>query len=205
MIVSCGDSFFYGSDLQDTRNTWPSLIAKYLGRDYQCLAQPGVGNLQILKQILEAQSQFGNSAVYLINWTWIDRFDYVNTEDEQWHTVRPSLDDATRDPAYYRFFHSELADKFTNLVYISQAIQALQQHRYIMTYMDPLLFDTQWHAPVYVQTLQQQIKPHLKSFDGHTFLEWSRSQRFPESDRWHPLEPAHEAAAEHWLPWVRVL
>jgi hypothetical protein len=205
MIVSCGDSFFYGSDLQDTLNTWPSLIAKRLGHEYHCQARPGVGNLQILKQILEAQQQFGNSAVYLINWTWIDRFDYINTQDEQWHTVRPSLDDATRDPAYYRLFHSEQADKFTNLVYISQAIQALQGHRYLMTYMDPLMFDQQWHAPDYIKTLQDKVRTHLNSFDGQTFLEWSRSNGYPESKHWHPLETAHQAAADHWSEKVQSL
>jgi hypothetical protein len=205
MIVSCGDSFFYGSDLPNTNLTWPSLIAKQLGHDYHCSARAGVGNLQILNQILEAKEQFGQSAIYLINWTWIDRFDYISTEDEQWHTVRPSLDDPIRDPAYYRLFHSEHADKFTNLVYISQAIQALQGHRYIMTYMDQLLLDTQWHAPLYIQTLQQQVQTHLKTFNGQTFLEWSRAQGYPESNRWHPLEQAHAHAAEHWLPWARVL
>jgi hypothetical protein len=164
-----------------------------------------VGNLQILKQVLEAQQQFGNSTIYLVNWTWTDRFDYISTQDEQWHTVRPSLDDSTRDPAYYRFFHSELADKFTSLVYMSQAIQALQGHRYIMTYMDPLLLDTQWHAPTYIQTLQQQVQPHLKSFNGQSFLEWSRTQGYPESNRWHPLEQAHAHAADHWLPQVTAL
>jgi len=205
MIVSCGDSFFYGSDLKDTRNTWPSLIAQQLGHDYQCFAQAGVGNLQILKQVLQAQQQLGNSAIYLVNWTWIDRFDYISTEDGSWHTVRPSLDDSTRDPAYYRFFHSELADKFTNLVYVLQAIQALQGHRYIMTYMDHLLLDTQWHCPAYVQSLQEKVQTHLKSFDGQTFLEWSRTHGYPESNSWHPLEQAHASAAERWLPQVTAL
>lgn len=205
MIVSCGDSFFYGSDLQDPDSTWPSLIAQSVGHEYQCLAQPGVGNLQILKQVLEARAQFGLDAVYLINWTWIDRFDYINTEDERWHTVRPSLDDSQRDPVYYRLFHSELADKFTNLVWICQAIQALQGCRYLMTYMDHLLFDTRWHAPDYIRQLQLNAETHLKDFNGQTFLEWSRAQGYPESQHWHPLESAHRAAAEHWLPWVRVL
>jgi hypothetical protein len=205
MIVSCGDSFFYGSDLKDSNQTWPSLIAQTLGHDYQCFAQAGVGNLQILKQILEAQQQFGDSAIYLINWTWIDRFDYVSTEDESWHTVRPSQDDSMRDPVYYRFFHSELADKFTSLVYVLQAIQALQSHRYIMTYMDHLLLDTQWHCPSYIQSLQEKVQTHLKSFDGQTFLEWCRTHGYPESNGWHPLEQAHASAAEHWLPQVRIL
>ena len=205
MIVSCGDSFFYGSDLQKPSNTWPNLVADTLGHEHQCLAYPGVGNLQILKQILQAREQFGETAIYLINWTWIDRFDYINRENKKWHTVRPSLDDPMRDPVYYRYFHSELVDKFTNLIYVSQAIEALRGCRYLMTYMDRLLLDTQWHAPDYVKNLQQRVSPHLKSFDGLTFLEWSRERKYAESSGWHPLEEAHVNAAVFWLPKVKAL
>lgn len=199
MIVSCGDSFFYGSDLSSTHLTWPALIAERLGRDYQCYAQPGVGNLRILQQIIQAQARHGTDAVYAINWTWIDRYDYVNTQDESWHTIRPALDDGANDGLYYRHFHSELSDKFRNLVVISQACELLAGHRFVMTYMDRLLLDQQWHAPDYVKTLQEKIRPHLHDFNGLTFLEWSRANHFQESAHWHPLEQAHATAAELWL------
>jgi len=199
MIVSCGDSFFYGIDLSNTNQTWPALIAERLGHDYQCYAQPGVGNLRILQQIIQAQSQHGTNAVYAINWTWIDRYDYVSIQDESWHTIRPALDDGPNDELYYRHFHSELADKFRNLVVISQACELLAGHRFIMTYMDPLLLDQKWHAPDYVQILQQKIRPHLNDFNGLTFLEWSRANHFPESAHWHPLEKAHIEAAKLWI------
>lgn len=199
MIVSCGDSFFYGSDLSSTNLTWPAQIADQLGRDYECHAQPGVGNLRILQQIIEAQAQHGANAVYAINWTWIDRYDYVSTLDETWHTIRPALDDGPNDDLYYRHFHSELADKFRNLVVVSQACDLLAGHKFVMTYMDPLLLDQQWHAPNYVQILQQKIRPHLNDFGGMTFLEWSRANHFPESAHWHPLEQAHTEAAKLWM------
>lgn len=205
IIASCGDSFFYGSDLKSTEETWPCKIAQYLNVDFQCFAQPGVGNLHILQQIITAQQTYGQDAIYAINWTWIDRFDYVSIVDEKWHTVRPSLDDQIRDPLYYKYFHSELADKFKNLIYISQAIELLQGHRYIMTYMDHLMFDQQWHAPDYIQTLQRRVSPHLKSFNGQTFLEWSRAKQYPESPAWHPLEQAHKAAAIWWQDEFRNL
>lgn len=205
MIVSCGDSFFYGSDLQNPNLTWPSLVAQTLEHDYHCLAQAGVGNLRILQQIIQAQSLYGSSAIYLINWTWIDRFDYVASGDNQWHTIRPALDDGKYDDLYYRHFHGELSDKFRNLVCIAQACDLLQGHRFVMTYMDRLLVDQRWHAPDYVKILQNKISGNLRDFDGKSFLEWSRDLGFPESDRWHPLEQAHRAAADHWTPKVSVL
>lgn len=197
-LVACGDSFLYGSDLARTDQTWPCVVAQKLELEYHCRARPGVGNAQILQQILSAQAEFGKRAVYIINWTWIDRFDYVDTQDETWHTTRPVLDDAERDPVYYRYFHSELADKFHNLVYINTAQQLLQEHDSIMTYMDYLLLDQNYHAPDYIRTLQQQVQPGLENFDNMNFLDWSRAQGFPVSDRWHPLEQAHQEAAAWW-------
>ncbi len=201
-LVACGDSFLYGSDLARTDQTWPCVVAQKLELEYHCRARPGVGNAQILQQILSAQAEFGKRAVYIINWTWIDRFDYVDTQDETWHTTRPVLDDAERDPVYYRYFHSELADKFYNLVYINTAQQLLQEHDSIMTYMDYLLLDQNYHAPDYIRTLQQQVQPGLENFDNMNFLDWSRAQGFPVSDRWHPLEQAHQEAAAWWYPRV---
>jgi hypothetical protein len=71
-----------------------------------------------------------------------------------------------------------------------------------MTYMDYLLLDQRWHAPDYIQVLQQQIGPCLENFNELNFLDWSREQQFPISDRWHPLEHAHQAAAAWWYPQV---
>ena len=61
-LKSFGCSFIFGSDLADdgrdgpyatpSQLTWPALLAQHLGRDYQCYARPGSGNLQILNTIL---------------------------------------------------------------------------------------------------------------------------------------------------------
>jgi len=204
-VVSCGDSFFYGSDLKDPAHTWPALIACDLQKPYQCYAQGGVGNLHILRQIIMAQAMYGKNAVYLINWTWIDRFDYIGVIDNTWHTARPSLDDAEHDNLYYKHFHSEIDDKFRNLIYVSQAIELLAGHRYIMTYMDPLLLDTRWHTPGFIRVLQDRVKDKLATFQGQTFLEWSKSNHHAVSERWHPLESAHVAAKDYWLKKVKQL
>lgn len=204
MIVSCGDSFFAGTDLDDPHDVWPAQIAHAMGVGYYCYAHPGVGNLRILQQILQAVDCHGQNAIYAVNWSWIDRFDYVG-QDDTWHTTRPSVEDSYLDPLYYRHFHSELVDKFRSLTYINQAIEILQGHRFIMTCMDDLLLDQQWHAPDYIRMLQDRARPSIQNFDGKNFLQWSRDQNFPESNHWHPLKPAHSAAAKHWLEKFQTL
>jgi len=202
-LKSFGCSFVYGSELSSPLLSWPALLSQDIGRDYQCLAVPGCGNLQIMESVLLHAS---HTDFCVINWTWIDRFDFVNAADESWHTVRPALDHEHAD-YYYRHLHGQYRDMLTNLVYIHTAMDFLgaQKIPYIMTYMDSLLFATvqpEWHAPNAVTYLQQRVKSHLQDFDGQNFLDWSRRQAFAVSPSWHPLEEAHAAAAKLMLPAI---
>jgi len=219
ILGAFGDSFIYGSDLYDcchqftwgdqpsdmhSHLTWPALIAQSLNSTYVCHALPGVGNRQILNSLLD---NIGNYDFYIISWSWIDRYDYLNTTTDLWQTVRPSLDQEHIDEFYYKYLHSELGDKQRTLGIIYQAICLLESHncRYLMTYTDPLMLDTEWHCPPGVNLLQNKIKSKLSTLDGLTFLEWAKLNNFPISDKWHPLEQAHEKAAEYWLPTVKTL
>jgi len=205
-LKSFGCSFIYGSDLQDQKSTWPHLISKKLDIDYGCYAKPGIGNLQILESVLNNLEQDQDS-FFIINWTWIDRFDFIMTKDESWQTLRPSLDHKNAD-YYYRYLHSQYRDLLTNLSWIKTALDAMEHHnaKFLMTYMDYLLFEKinpNWHYPVAVEYLQKSIFPHMTDFSGRNFLDWSRELKFPVSDAWHPLEEAHQAAAEYMMPVIK--
>lgn len=220
-IKSFGCSFVYGSDLFDSKQfvplfnysvsmqpsllTWPATIAKQLNLAYECYATPGQGNFKIYCDIL-ANSYLNDQSVYLINWSWIDRFDYVNNI-EQWNTLRPA-EDSELEKFYYRNIHSQLTDMISNATYIVSAAEHLKSLNcsYVMTYMNYDLLtpiDADWHDPRYLEVLQNKLKTILVDFDGKNFLDWSRDNNFAISDTWHPLEAAHAAAAEYWLPTVK--
>lgn len=212
ILGAFGDSFLYGCDLKDcddneyhSNQTWPALIAKHFSLDYHCYADPGTGNRLILNSIIKAISQYTNNMIYCINWSYIDRFDYVDSDSDSWYTTRPSGNiyiQPEKNKAYYKYLHSELLDKNMSLVHIYSAIQLLKQHKckFIMTYMDQLILDTKWHAPTEIQFLQDQVNSHLKDFDGMNFLDWARNNKFEISDKNHPLEVAHKTAFKYWLP-----
>lgn len=225
-IKSFGCSFIFGSDLADnpeqkvednpvgqfSRLTWPALLAKKLDYEYCCHARPGSGNLQIAERILNECSS-DQEQFFIINWTYIDRFDYIESQDQwqrlpvglwqPWNTLRPG-NQSFLDENYYKNLHSEYKDKLTTLIYIKSVIDTLTQKniKYIMTYEDDLIFDKQWHLTPAVECLQQQVAPHLISFEGQTFLNWSRQHGYAESDRSHPLEQAHQAAADYMLDFL---
>jgi len=220
-LKSFGCSFIYGSDLTDEKIrpyehraselTWPALLAKQCNLDYECYAKAGCGNLRILERIIQQSCTSNSSDLFIVGWTWIDRFDYYDINDvkqyhySNWKTVLPMQETAMSD-SYYRNFHAQYKDKFTTLVYIRAAIDLLNQKKipFIMTNIDDLIFETKWHVAEAVLDLQNYIRPYITSFDNKTFLEWSRSNKFPISDAAHPLDQAHKEAAKLIINLIRV-
>jgi hypothetical protein len=206
MLKSFGCSFVFGTDLPDdnrtgsyaaySRLTWPALIAKQLDMRYHCYARPGAGNLRILEQVL-TQAATNEQDFFVIGWTWIDRFDYRDITNETWRTILPVETDE-RAEFYYRNLHSEYADKLKTLIYIRTAVDVLEQKDipFLMTYMDPLMFDRTWHATPAITDAQDRILPYMTEFNGDTFLNWSKQNGYEISATLHPLESAHRSAAD---------
>jgi hypothetical protein len=195
-LKSFGCSFIFGSDLQDPNSAWPALVAQHYNLEYQCHAEPGSGNLRILESVLNALAD-PEPAVYVIGWTWIDRFDYADPATDHWCSVLPA-DTTDQAQYYYRHFHSQYRDKLSTLIHIKTAQDAVLAagHQLIMTHMDDLIFETAWHCSPAVTQLQSSIGPNIVQFENQTFLNWARTNGYEISDTWHPLESAHRAAAD---------
>ena len=220
ILGAFGDSFLFGSDLSDIQDhdsvnwffpsklTYPASIANKLNMEYLCTALPAQGNKVIADDILRAVLQHKDKMVYIINWTWIDRFEYIGQgrtgNSHGWCSTLPNSKNYHSE-YYYKHFYSDIDAKISNLMYIDCILQSLLQNncKFIMTFMDELLFDKQFHCPPSVEYLQNKIQPYVSTFDGMNFLDWSRNHGFPISDNWHPLEQAHEAATQYWLPTVK--
>jgi hypothetical protein len=217
-LKSFGCSFIFGTDLADSGGgdpyakssqlTWPALLAQDLACKYQCFARPGSGNLRILEKILTQASSSTSEDLFVIGWSWTDRFDYTVdltgrdhlhdlAGNNVWRTVMP-VDTDHRATVYYKDFHSEFRDKLTTLINVKTAIDTLQQKNipFIMTYMDELVFDTRWHTTAATIDLQNYIRPYMTKFENKTFLDFSKEKGFPISETLHPLEPAHQAGFE---------
>lgn len=222
-LKSFGCSFIFGTDLHDDGSgsdyakfsnfTYPALIAQALGYSYECYARAGAGNLQILQKLIDEISK-KDADLYIINWTWIDRFSYIDENQRHdrnplgWQTIMPVGNDKATE-FYYRNLHSELRDKLTSLVFIKTAVDSLLQNNcaFVMTSTDSLLLDQRWNITPGMQDIQKYISPYFSSFGGMSFLDWAKQQGFKISDTLHPLEDAHRAAADLILKdldgWIR--
>ena len=206
-IKSFGCSFVFGTDLHDdgrdlaratpSKHTWPALLARHLGHTYECYARPGSGNLQIWENIAN-QIATKESSLYVIGWTWIDRFDYIKKnapnwfDGTRWKTIMPIDQDLTAG-MYYRDLHSEHLDKMKSLIYVKSAIDLLLQNKcqFIMTSLDELLLDQRWNLSSGMRPMQEFVRPYLSSFNDQNFLDYSRDNGHQISSTSHPLESAH--------------
>lgn len=207
-LKSFGCSFIFGSELGDERygrritpssQTWPALLAQHRNLLYECHAQPGSGNKRIAEQVLN-QIATGEPAVYVIGWTWVDRFDFVGSYADQWQTFTP-WNESELSQNYYRHLHSQYLDKLETLSAMTLVLNQLQRinAEFFMTYMDDLIFETKFHYSAAMGLMQDQLQPHLHTFAGKNFLDWSRSHGFAVGPLDHPLTDAHRAAAEYVL------
>jgi hypothetical protein len=211
-LKSFGCSFIFGSELSDdgrngrhatnSRLTWPAHLASHLGYKYLTYSRPGSGNLQIAERVLSHLAT-NEQSLFVIGWTYIDRFDYVNVNNPvewpgmPWSTLMP-VDTTDVAAAYYKNLHSEIRDKLTTLMSVRLVIDTLKQKNcsFIMTYMDELMFDKQWNTTPAITDLQNYIRPHMTTFEGMNFQQWSKKNGHAITAIGHPLESAHAAASK---------
>ena len=212
-VIAFGDSFTRGDELADRQKsplwssqfTWPALIAKSLNCDYKCCALGGKGNQWIGWM---AASRIEQDILCIVNWSWFERFDYVDVETDQWTTTHPRHEDKL-DHYFYRNLESDVWNLHRNLQQIHSTISLLKQNNvnFIMTCLDNSYLNdlkdfrpgkqsnTVWTNAV--SNLQEQVVPHIVDFEGMNFLEWSKHNSFELGPNGHPLEKAHAEAAKY--------
>jgi len=211
-LKSFGCSFIFGSELSDdgrtglyatgSKLTWPAHIAQHRGLQYRTYARPGSGNLQIAEKAL-AHLATNEHAFFVIGWTYIDRFDYIDASiadkwlGRPWATLMP-IDTTDIAHTYYKNLHSEIRDKLTTLINVRVVIDTLKQKGcpFIMTYMDDLMFDKQYNTTPAITDLQDYIKPYMTTFEDMNFQQWSKKNGYAITSIGHPLEAAHAAAGK---------
>ena len=216
-VIAIGDSFTRGDELADcppqteidnccSNLTWPALLAKSLDATYQSYSFGGAGNQWISWQVATRIKQ---DTLYIVNWSWFERFDYVDIETDLWTTTHPRHEDKL-DHYFYRNLDSDIWNLHRNLQQMHSTISLLKQNNvdFIMTCLDTnyiansntirppdsIVFVNWTNA---ISNLQEQVVPHIVDFEGMSFLEWSKHNSFELGPNGHPLEEAHAEAAKY--------
>lgn len=207
-VVAFGDSFTRGDELTNCKDqierkftktihfsesTWPALVAKQLSADYDCIAVGGKGNQWISYRVSQALRKLKDCLV-IINWSWFERFDYIDIAAGQWAVTHPRHEHKL-DNYFYKHLDSEQWNCHRNLQQIHSTINLLRNNKthFIMTCLDPMLhlhYDE-------TASLYSQVKDFIVDFSDYTFLEWAKHKNFAIGPNGHPLEKAHAEAAKY--------
>lgn len=212
-IFAFGDSFTRGDELTDclethSNHTWPALCARELGMLYYCMAVGSIGNQSIAARVISeySSSRFKNRNFYVINWSWIERFDYLDQESNHWKTIYPRHE-GKLSHFFYKHIDNHTWNLIRNLQIIHSTIKFLESQNcdFFMTCLDDSLFGKEYsleHAAT-ISTLQSLIRPYINTIEGKNFYTWSLEKGFPIGSQGHPLEEAHQSAASHWIEKIR--
>ena len=225
-LIAFGDSFTWGSDMADTmrifeweampddwkriwenrfentysRSTWQSLLAQHSGMDYMCLAEQGCSNQSILRRFFENVGKIKTGDIVNVNFTWRNRYDFFNTEEQKWQTVRPSgTEGEFYSDMYYKHIQGPLWDQIESLKAINLIVDYLKMNniKHIVTCIDDSIYnDPSYSTPLTTQ-LQRTHADAIIWFNETGFHQWSQDNNFEISPLWHPLEQAHKAAFEY--------
>ena len=212
-VIAIGDSFTRGDELADcpphsevdncaSTSVWPALLAKSSDVKYQSYALGGAGNQWIS---FYANCRAKQDALHVINWTWFERFDYVDPANNSWRTTHPRHEDKLNH-YFYRNIDSDIWNLLRNLQIMHSTIQLLKQNnlQFIMTCLDrryqsnaenETSGDVEWMSAIL--RLRHLVSPYIVDFEGMSFLEWSKYKQYPLGPNGHPLEKAHIEAAKY--------
>ena len=215
-VIAIGDSFTRGDELADCAGidlwkdnysnvTWSALLAKKLEVGYHARAIGGIGNQWISWKVSAGCKQ---NTLYIISWTYFERFDYVDIETDKWKTTHPRHEDKLNH-YFYRNLDSDIWNLHRNLQQMHSTISLLKQNNidFIMTCLDThysLTYNDMrspgpgtiaWTRAI--SSLQEQVVPYIVDFEDMSFLEWSKHNNYELGPHGHPLEEAHIEAAKY--------
>ena len=210
IIVAGGDSFIWGSELDDSsqnvysHQTFTALLAKKYGFDYICAAYPGNANSAISRMAISACEQIKQDKFLIVNWTYPQRAEFrVNDKwvsINSWHTEFKEFSES-----YFKYVGNS---EYYEIYSVLKEILFLQQYCEINKI--PYLFTTAdnhfYQHENYFRRQDADIDSLYNNINWHNwfwfptvprgFYQWALENKYNMGPKGHPLGLAHSDAAE---------
>jgi len=208
MILTIGDSYTYGDELNDTNNAWPYVLAKKLGTTVNNLGKSGSSNDRIFRLAI-TETLTTPYDIVICAWTELSRLDLVVngaefqvTSASHWHHSRyPWIKE------YYANHYDEghAAKTWLTKILALQGYFKFKNQRYLFTSMNG-----RWDQEAYYK--QFKLYDLYKSIDQLYYVDWISGNGMtvwqgdcPKGPKGHPLELGHQRIAEKINEHIRHL
>ena len=200
MILTLGDSFTYGSELDNRlEHAWPYLLGKHLNCPVENLAQCGGSNDMMVRVLLEQLSHRGYDLV-IIAWASIARFEAWNEFSKIPMSVLPGgMGRLPWVPDYYKYSFNEQFE------FKRWAHQVLLVQQYLKSRSQPYLFVN----VAGLNYLESNLDSIWSQYDPDYFVGWPQQglielcHSAPIGAGGHPLELGHQRIADEIKKYIR--
>lgn len=201
-----------------SNSTFPARLSQKNNLDYICAAYPGNSNQSISRTLMESCALHRNSNVVVLGvWTFLTRYEFRN--NHEWLSINSWDADGTRElsvevrefaKSYFKFNDSKYWEVFNTLkdIVLATIYLKLNNIPYLFTCADNSVTHnfTISNPDQTIQTLLQQIEwenwfwfpPGVgpgQTESPRGFYQWARENKYPCGVHGHPLEYAHQDAA----------
>jgi lysophospholipase L1-like esterase len=203
-LVTIGDSWPAGAELQNSKDSFPGLIAEYLGVESINLSQPATSADQALHRLLNNNLTIDwKNTLVLFCLTGISRSMNIDIQPREIHPTA----ETPASVAYYKYIHSDELDRFNRIRNILAA-----QH-YSTATGSRILFVNNWdktpeHRAIdqslfYNKTLTEILDIGQKLDD--TDLDWYNLSKhvYIRPNQCHPNIEGHKLIATELSSWIK--
>lgn len=205
-LLTVGDSFTYGEELDDLSNAWPHLLGKMLRYEVTNLGEPGTGNESIVRKVL---TNYQDADLIVIAWSHFARLEFADECGiyDMWPGYGPwsqNAELAFRDEfsKYFTMHHNDayMYNRYLNNMVLLQHFLKCNSKKYVMlesfgNVNDRYLGNQQLHSLVDLT--------HCLGWPTETMTGWAHPCQIGPNG--HFLDDGHRKVAEKIYEHIRHL
>jgi hypothetical protein len=208
-LLTVGDSFTYGDELEDITLAWPYLLAEKTNFNIINLAKPASGNTRMIRYVIENISRFD---VFIIAWSHFARTEFADENGiyDIWpgcssspHKTQTSWRDDLIE--YYSRHHND------DYLYRQYLINIILLQQYLKNNNKKYLMLDAFGNHQNVGRRADNNNDLIKQIDKDSFLGWPTTTMMewtygtPQGPGGHFLEQGHEQVADKIYEHIRYL
>lgn len=204
-LLTVGDSFTYGEELDDLSRAWPVLLSDNLGYTLTNLAVPGGGNTQMIRKVIE---NFQNYDLIIIAWSHYARQEFADNNgiydiwpgcNKSFYNTQPHrkylIDYISKHSSDDYYFHQHIINILMLQNFLDQ-----QKKKYLM-----LESFSDHHAD-----MLKKSDPLVNLIELSKYIEWPTTMMewtwgCPQGPGGHFLEEGHQRVADKIYEHIRNL
>jgi hypothetical protein len=206
MILTIGDSFTYGQELEDRhRDSWPMILGRKLDQGVYNLAVPAGSNDRMFRVAVDRVVQNEYDLV-ICGWTEVSRID-TTVDGNELQITSSSTWLHRKYPWIKQYYANHYSERFAQETWLTKVI-ALQgffkqrNQKYLFVSMDSRWdWDEYYHKLELMHLVEQIDKNNYVGWPEEGFTHWQGEA--PLGPNGHPLELGHQRIADKIYEHIR--